>query len=69
MESSFHAILHIFNSIFNENEIQNPQIFQQTISLFSRGMYFSNQLLICTYMYVWNFMTNNLMKVNTGDSI
>jgi hypothetical protein len=27
------GILHIFNTIFYENEFQNPQIFQQTISL------------------------------------
>jgi hypothetical protein len=29
-----HGILHVFNTILYENEIQNPQIFQQTISLF-----------------------------------
>jgi hypothetical protein len=29
-----HGILHIFNTILYENEFQNPQIFQQTISLF-----------------------------------
>jgi hypothetical protein len=29
-----HGILHVFNTIIYENEFQNPQIFQQTISLF-----------------------------------
>jgi hypothetical protein len=31
-----HGILQysVFNTILNENEFQNPQIFQQTISLF-----------------------------------
>jgi hypothetical protein len=29
-----HGILHVFNTILYENEFQNPQIFQQTISLF-----------------------------------
>jgi hypothetical protein len=29
-----HGILRVFNSILYENEFQNPQIFQQTISLF-----------------------------------
>jgi hypothetical protein len=29
-----HGILGVFNSILYKNEIQNPQIFQQTISLF-----------------------------------
>jgi hypothetical protein len=28
------GILHVFNTILYENEFQNPQIFQQTISLF-----------------------------------
>jgi hypothetical protein len=28
------GILRVFNTIFYENEFQNPQIFQQTISLF-----------------------------------
>jgi hypothetical protein len=28
-----HGILHVFNTILYENEIQNPQIFQQTITL------------------------------------
>jgi hypothetical protein len=30
----FKIILHVFNTILYENEFQNPQIFQQTISLF-----------------------------------
>jgi hypothetical protein len=29
-----HGNLHVFNTILYENEFQNPQIFQQTISLF-----------------------------------
>jgi hypothetical protein len=29
-----HGILHVFNTILYEYEFQNPQIFQQTISLF-----------------------------------
>jgi hypothetical protein len=29
-----HGILHVFNTILYENEIQNPQMFKQTISLF-----------------------------------
>jgi hypothetical protein len=29
-----HGILHVLYTILNENEFQNPQIFQQTISLF-----------------------------------
>jgi hypothetical protein len=29
-----YGILHVFNTILYENELQNPQIFQQTISLF-----------------------------------
>jgi hypothetical protein len=29
-----HVILHVFNTILYENEFQNPQIFQQTISFF-----------------------------------
>jgi hypothetical protein len=29
-----HGILHVFNTILYENEFLNPQIFQQTISLF-----------------------------------
>jgi 3-isopropylmalate dehydratase small subunit len=29
-----HVILRVFNTIFYENEFQNPQIFQQTISFF-----------------------------------
>jgi hypothetical protein len=29
-----HGILRVFNTILYENEFQNPQIFQQTISLF-----------------------------------
>jgi hypothetical protein len=29
-----HGILKVFNTILYENEFQNPQIFQQTISLF-----------------------------------
>jgi hypothetical protein len=29
-----HGILRVFNTISYENEFQNPQIFQQTISLF-----------------------------------
>jgi hypothetical protein len=29
-----HGILHVFNTILYENLFQNPQIFQQTISLF-----------------------------------
>jgi hypothetical protein len=29
-----HGILHLFNTILYENEFQNPQILQQTISLF-----------------------------------
>jgi hypothetical protein len=29
-----HVILHVFNTILYEKEFQNPQIFQQTISLF-----------------------------------
>jgi hypothetical protein len=29
-----HGILHVFNTILHQNEFQNPQIFQQTISLF-----------------------------------
>jgi hypothetical protein len=29
-----HKILRVFNTILYENEFQNPQIFQQTISLF-----------------------------------
>jgi hypothetical protein len=29
-----HGILGVFNTILYENEFQNPQIFQQTISLF-----------------------------------
>jgi hypothetical protein len=29
-----HGIIHDFNTILYENEFQNPQIFQQTISLF-----------------------------------
>jgi hypothetical protein len=29
-----HGILRVFSTIFYENEFQNPQIFQQTISLF-----------------------------------
>jgi hypothetical protein len=28
------GILHVFNTILYENEFENPQIFQQTISLF-----------------------------------
>jgi hypothetical protein len=31
-----HGILHVFNIILYENEFQNPQIFQQTISLFQK---------------------------------
>jgi hypothetical protein len=31
-----HRILRVFNTILYENEFQNPQIFQQTISLFSK---------------------------------
>jgi hypothetical protein len=31
-----HGILHVFNTILYENEFQNPQIFQQTISLFPK---------------------------------
>jgi hypothetical protein len=30
----FQKVLHVINLILNENEFQNPQIFQQTISLF-----------------------------------
>jgi hypothetical protein len=29
-----HGILRVFNTIYYENEFQNPQIFQQTIRLF-----------------------------------
>jgi hypothetical protein len=29
-----HGIIRVFNTILYENEFQNPQIFQQTISLF-----------------------------------
>jgi hypothetical protein len=29
-----HGMLRVFNTILYENEFQNPQIFQQTISLF-----------------------------------
>jgi hypothetical protein len=29
-------ILHVLNTILYENEFQNPQIFQQTISLFPK---------------------------------
>jgi hypothetical protein len=29
-----HGLLQVFNTILNENEFQNPQIFQQTISRF-----------------------------------
>jgi hypothetical protein len=29
-----HGILGVFNTILYENEFQNPQIFQHTISLF-----------------------------------
>jgi hypothetical protein len=29
-----HGILRVFNTILYENEFQNPQMFQQTISLF-----------------------------------
>jgi hypothetical protein len=29
-----HGILQVFNTIVYENEFQNPQIIQQTISLF-----------------------------------
>jgi hypothetical protein len=29
-----HEILRVFNTILYKNEFQNPQIFQQTISLF-----------------------------------
>jgi hypothetical protein len=29
-----HGIFHVFNTILYENEFQNPQMFQQTISLF-----------------------------------
>jgi hypothetical protein len=29
-----HGILHVFNTILYENKFQNPQNFQQTISLF-----------------------------------
>jgi hypothetical protein len=29
-----HGILHVINTILYENKFQNPQIFQQTISLF-----------------------------------
>jgi hypothetical protein len=29
-----HGILRVFSTILYENEFQNPQIFQQTISLF-----------------------------------
>jgi hypothetical protein len=28
------GMLHVFNTILYENEFENPQIFQQTISLF-----------------------------------
>jgi hypothetical protein len=31
-----HGILGVFNTILYENEFQNPQIFQQTISLFPK---------------------------------
>jgi hypothetical protein len=31
-----HGMLHVFNTILYENEFQNPQIFQQTISLFPK---------------------------------
>jgi hypothetical protein len=31
-----HEILHVFNTILYLNEFQNPQIFQQTISLFPK---------------------------------
>jgi hypothetical protein len=31
------GILRVFNTILYENELQNPQIFQQTISLFPGG--------------------------------
>jgi hypothetical protein len=29
-----HGILHVFNTILYKNKFQNPQIFQQNISLF-----------------------------------
>jgi hypothetical protein len=32
-----HGFLHVFNTILYENEFHNPQIFQQTISLFRWG--------------------------------
>jgi hypothetical protein len=40
-----HGLLHTFNTILYENEFQNPQIFQQTISLFPE----QSTLLCCCY--------------------
>jgi hypothetical protein len=43
-----HGILGVFNTILYENEFQNPQIFQQTISLFPKhstfGLLFSSDV-------------------------
>jgi hypothetical protein len=40
-----HGIIRVFNTILYENEFQNPQIFQQTISLFPEQSTLVIQLL------------------------
>jgi hypothetical protein len=40
-----HGILGVFNTILYENEVQKPQIFQQTISLFPEQSALVNQLI------------------------
>jgi hypothetical protein len=44
-----HGILHVFNTILYENEFQNPQIFQQTISLFHE----QSTLVLITVVLIW----------------
>jgi hypothetical protein len=47
-----HGILRVFNTILYENEFQNPQIFQQTISVF-----FPSNLLYITIVCTTIFLT------------
>jgi hypothetical protein len=61
-----HGILHVFNTILYENEFQNPQIFQQTISLFPEQPTLNIYIIIWLSSYVlsvWSLKIKNLIRI------
>jgi hypothetical protein len=69
-----HGILRVFNTILYENEFKNPQIFQQTISLFPEHSTLgqllpSNYLLIMPNLIINNYFSNFFQWENHSKSM